>query len=50
MNETTGKHGLWMGKPLEDYSREGLYGIIEMMNKRQNALNEQHSKDLDTLI
>lgn len=41
------KHGLWMGKYLEDYSREELYGVIETMDKMRRAESEQHLKDLE---
>jgi hypothetical protein len=37
---------LWMGKPLNEYSKGELMVIIELLAKMQRAQYDQHAKDL----
>ena len=40
--------GTWMGKPLEEYSKEGLIEIIYQLDNKWRQDMEQHQKDLDS--
>jgi hypothetical protein len=47
MSETAGKY---QGKPLEEYSKEELIGIILEMGRSQQADHARHRRDLDALV
>lgn len=41
---------LWMGKPLEEYSKGELVVIIETLARMMQAATARHQKDMEVLV